>query len=63
MGKSLFKENDMRKAIATLLAFFTATFASVAYAQCTTQTYIMPSGKMMVCTTCCNYGNCTTTCT
>ena len=53
----------MRKAIATLLAFFTATFASVAYAQCTTQTYIMPSGKMMICTTCCYYGNCTTTCT
>ena len=52
----------MKKIVATILTVFSATFANVAYASCTTQTIIMPNGKMMVCTTCCNFGNCTTTC-
>ena len=49
----------MRKIIAAVLGL---TFAGAVYAQCTTQTIIMPNGKMMVCTTCCSFGNCTTTC-
>ena len=36
--------------------------ATVAYANCTTQTITTASGKMTVCTTCCYYGNCNTTC-
>jgi hypothetical protein len=36
-------------------------FAGAAYASCTTHTYFI-NGKMVSCTTCCYYGNCTTNC-
>ena len=52
----------MKKIVSVLFSVFAATYANFAYANCTTQTFIMPDGKMMICTTCCNYGNCTTTC-
>jgi hypothetical protein len=48
----------MKKVIAGLL---TLGFAGAVYAQCTTQTIII-GGKMTTCTTCCSFGNCTTTC-
>jgi hypothetical protein len=47
-----------KKVLATLAAMGVATSV---YAACSTHTY-MVNGKMMTCTTCCNYGNCTTTC-
>lgn len=52
----------MKKIIATILTLFAATFANFAYASCSTQTFLMPDGKMMICTTCCYGTNCTTTC-
>lgn len=52
----------MKKIIATILTLFAATFANFAYASCNTSTIIMPDGRMMICTTCCFSGNCTTTC-
>lgn len=59
----VYQEMKMKKAIRNLTAALMAgLFATAAYASCTTQTIIMPSGKMMVCTTCCSFGNCTTTC-
>ena len=33
-----------------------------AYAVCTSNTFIDPSGKMVMCTTCCFGASCTTTC-
>jgi hypothetical protein len=51
----------MRKALAVLFSVFAASYANVAYANCSTHTY-MVNGKMLTCTTCCYYGNCTTTC-
>ena len=33
-----------------------------AYAACTTTTMIQPNGNVVMCTTCCFYGNCTVTC-
>lgn len=38
------------------------TLASVVWAACTTTTYFLPDGRMMVCMTCCSYGNCSVTC-
>ena len=60
----VYQEMKMKKAIRNLMAALMAgLFATAAYASCTTQTIIMPNGKMMVCTTCCyGSGNCTTTC-
>jgi len=51
----------MKKTVAALFSVFVASYANVAYANCSTNTYIV-NGKVMVCTTCCYYGNCTTTC-
>lgn len=52
------EEKTMRKFLtaAALMAVATA-----AYANCTTHTSMI-NGKMTTCTTCCYYGNCTTTC-
>lgn len=50
----------MKKIIAFIIA---ATVASVAYANCTTSSFITPEGKMIVCTSCCFGGQCTTSCT
>lgn len=47
-----------RKFLAILAALL---MAPAAYANCTTHTYII-DGKMVICTTCCYSGNCTTTC-
>ncbi len=44
-----------------LTAVLSLTAFSV-YASCTTSTISTPDGKFMVCTTCCNGGNCNTTC-
>jgi hypothetical protein len=44
-----------------LAAIGLTLFASAAYAACTTSTYFY-NGKMVVCTTCCYNGNCTTNC-
>lgn len=33
-----------------------------AYAVCTSNTFIDPSGKVVMCTTCCFGASCTTTC-
>jgi hypothetical protein len=52
---------DMRKFLATVLAVFAGAYANVAYAACSSHTYIV-NGKMITCTTCCYYGNCTTNC-
>lgn len=49
----------MKKAIITLLAGM--SFATAAWAACTTHTYIV-NGRMVTCTTCCFGNNCTTTC-
>lgn len=50
----------MKKLLVAILLTATAT---AVYAQCTTQTFIAPEGRMTVCTVCCdNRGNCTTTC-
>lgn len=38
------------------------TLAEPALASCTTQTVMLPDGRVMFCTTCCFSGNCTTTC-
>jgi hypothetical protein len=48
----------MKKIVAGLLGL---TFATAVYANCSTQTFVI-NGKVTVCTTCCYYGNCTTTC-
>lgn len=44
-----------------LIALAIISAPAVAYAACTTHTYII-DGKYTVCTTCCYNGNCTTTC-
>lgn len=49
----------MRKLIIAL-AFAAAPIAAVA--QCVTNTTILPSGRMVICTTCCHGGFCNTTC-
>jgi len=44
-----------------LIGLGLAAVATVAYAQCTTHTYFM-NGRVVMCTTCCYGGNCTTNC-
>lgn len=44
--------------IATILALT----ATAAYASCVTNTVVGPRGQMVICTTCCLNGSCTTTC-
>jgi hypothetical protein len=48
----------MKKIIVAIALSLTAT---VVYANCITNT-VFSGGRMTVCTTCCYYGNCTTTC-
>lgn len=48
----------MKKA---LIAIWAAVAATNVWAACTTHTYTV-NGKTVYCTTCCYYGNCTTTC-
>lgn len=38
------------------------TLASLAWAACTTTTYFLPDGKIMICTTCCFGPSCTVNC-
>jgi hypothetical protein len=45
-----------------LIGIIFATSTTVAYANCVTNTIFKRDGTMTVCTTCCYYGNCTTTC-
>ena len=49
----------MRKIIFGLVV---ATVATAAYAGCFTNTVVTPDGRLVVCTTCCENGMCTTTC-
>jgi len=49
----------MKKIIAGVILALSAT---AVYASCVTNTIINRDGSMTVCTTCCYYGNCTTTC-
>jgi len=48
----------MKKAIVGIIL---SAMATIVYAQCTTHT-INAGGRFTTCTTCCYYGNCTTTC-
>jgi len=45
-----------------LIGLWLSAIATVAYANCTTQTITSPNGKMLFCQTCCYYGNCNTVC-
>ena len=47
-------------AVAILLAVL--LWHGEAAAACTTNTFILPDGRMIVCTTCCMGAYCTTTC-
>jgi hypothetical protein len=49
----------MAKKLAAIL--MSLMVAPAAYAACTTHTYFI-DGKVIVCTTCCTGGYCTTTC-
>ena len=49
----------MKRVIASVLAL---GFAGVVYAGCVTNTVVTPNGQLVVCTTCCENGMCTTTC-
>ena len=49
--------------IKTLLALILAAVATAAYAGCFTNTVITPDGTVLICTTCCENGMCTTNCT
>jgi hypothetical protein len=44
-----------------LVAAALALTATAAYATCTTHTF-MQGGRMVICTTCCSFGHCTTNC-
>lgn len=44
------------------LAFAGLTFATAVYAQCRTNTIYTADGRVIMCTTCCYGGNCTTNC-
>jgi hypothetical protein len=44
-----------------LVAAMLLTVSTQTLANCITQTYLI-DGRLMICTTCCYYGNCTTTC-
>jgi len=41
---------------------FAMVFAVLAYADCTTQTFLGESGIIKTCSTCCQAGQCTTVC-
>jgi hypothetical protein len=45
-----------------LIAALLLAIASAAYAACTTHTIFTSDGRMVMCTTCCYGGNCTTNC-
>lgn len=46
--------------VKALIAAGLLSVASIAWA-CTTHTYFL-NGRMVTCTTCCSFGNCTTNC-
>lgn len=47
----------------TLIALTLAAIATAAYAGCFTNTVVTPNGQVVICTTCCENGMCTTNCT
>jgi len=49
------------KKLSALIGAVALTFSSMAWASCTTHTLIS-NGRMVICTTCCYGGNCTTNC-
>ena len=49
----------MRKLIVAVLL---AVVATAAYAACRSFTVNTPDGRVLFCTECCYYGNCTVTC-
>ena len=54
----------MRRWLAVLILAAAATLMTVApaWAACTTHTITYPDGRIVMCTICCYYGNCNTTC-
>ena len=47
---------------ALVLAWILLGTAASVWASCTTTTIFTPDGKVIICTSCCYYGNCTVTC-
>ena len=45
-----------------ILAALLACFATAAYASCTTWWQTTTDGRSVLCTRCCQYGSCNTTC-
>lgn len=56
---------DPRRLLAALVIALgvLALSASPATAACTTRSYFLADGTTQVCTTCCHFGVCSTTCT
>ena len=56
----------MTKLIAATLALLLALTPGIALANCTTNTVLLPNGKMVICTTCCygtgQFRTCNTNC-
>ncbi len=49
-------------ALVAVLLSGSGMFARDACAACTTNTYFLPDGRIVICTTCCSGGNCLTNC-
>ena len=47
----------------TVMALVLAAVATAAYAGCFTNTVVTADGQLVVCTTCCENGMCSTSCT
>ena len=45
-----------------LIGLILAMSATAVYAACTTNTIVGRDGRLTICTTCCNGGNCMTNC-
>lgn len=47
---------------AAIIGAIALSFAGIAWASCTTHTLTTANGRIIMCTTCCYGGNCTTNC-
>lgn len=45
-----------------LIGVWLAAAATMTWASCSSHTIWQPNGQVIMCTTCCNFGSCTTTC-
>ena len=52
----------MLKILIVIMLWAICSLPAPALAACTTQTVMLPDGRMMFCTTCCQGGICNTTC-